>query len=297
MEGFRNDALRAALRTAIGGKRAALEELLTRHGGVHGPAPNFKLAIAFGAEVALVSDSPDRLLTALGDDPSPAESPRAFLPVAAAHGWAALAREGRDTESAWAALLELAVDSRRPVRLGVVHALCELSAHDEAADAQVARALEWLEVDDQEVRLAASAVALEVLSDAHVLGAVRDDERFLAYVSRAVDALSNATRAASRLEGRRRMLTSLTAVCVATVRQLRAADRGSNWMAAECVRATHPDVRAALSRALLALAKSNVPRGTVERLRKALEGSAKPLRDASRVRPGTGRGRKTRSIR
>jgi hypothetical protein len=300
VEGFRNDALRAALRTAIGGKRAALEELLTRHGGLHGPAPNFKLAIAFGAEVALASDSPDRLLTAFGDDPSPAESPRAFLPVAAAHGWAALAREpreARDTESAWAALLELAADSRRPVRLGVVHALCELSARDEAADALVARALEWLEVDDQEVRFAASAVALEVLSDAHVLGAVRDDERFLAYVSRAVDALSDATRAASRLEGRRRMLTSLAAVCVATVRQLRAADRGSNWLAAECERATHPDVRAALSQALLALAKSNVPRGTVERLRKALEGSAKPLRDASRVRPGTGRGRKTRRIR
>jgi hypothetical protein len=93
------------------------------------------------------------------------------------------------------------------------------------------------------------------------------------------------------------MLTSLVMVCVAIVRQLRAADRGSSWMATECERATHPDVRAALSQALLALAKSNVPRGTVERLRKVLEGSAKPLRDASRIRPGTGRGRKTRSIR
>jgi hypothetical protein len=297
VDGFRNEALRAALRSALGGKRAALEELLTRHGGVQGAVPNFKLAMAFGAEVALFPDSAERLLREFGDDPSPAESPRVFLPIAAAHGWAALARERRDPEPAWGALLELAADSRRPVRLGVVHALCELSARDEDADMLVTRALEWLEVDDPEIRFAASAVALEVLSDAHVLGAVGDDERCLAYVSRAVDTLSDASRAASRLEGRRRMLTSLVAVCAAIVRQLRAADRGSSWMAAECERATHPDVRSALSQALLALAKSNVPRGTVERLRKALEGSAKPLRDASRVRPGTGRGRKSRSIR
>jgi hypothetical protein len=297
VDGFRNEALRAALRSALGGKRAALEELLTRHGGVQGPVPNLKLAIAFGAEIAQIPGSSNRLLTEFGDDPSPAESPRAFLPVAAAHGWAALVREGREVELAWGALLELAADSRRPVRLGVVHALREVSARDEGADLLVARALEWLDVDDQDIRFAASAIALEVMSDAHVLGAVRDDQRFLEYVSRAVDALSDASRAASRLEGRRRMLTSLVAVSAAIVRQLRAADRGSNWMAAECERATHPDVRAALSQALLALAKSNVPRGTVERLRKVLEGSAKPLRDASRVRPGTGRGRKSRSIR
>jgi hypothetical protein len=297
LDGFRNESLRASLRAALSGQLTSLEELLTRYGGLPGPLPNFKLALAFGSEIALL-DSPERLLTALGDDSSPAESPRVFLPVAAAHGWAVRTRSvGRGADSAWAALSELAADSRRPVRLGVIHALREASARDEAADLLVTRALEWLELGDAEIRYAASAVALEVLSDAHVLGAIRDEERFLEYLSGAIDAVTDASRAASRLQGHRRMLTSLTAIAAASVKQLRAADRGSNWLATECERATDPDIRAALSEALLALAKSNVARGTVERLRKTLEGSAKPLRDASRVRPGTGRGRKSRRIR
>jgi hypothetical protein len=297
VDAFRPEALSVALVAALSGKRAALEELLARYGGLPGPMPNFKLAIAFGAEIALLPDAPDRLLREFGAEPSPTTSPRAFLPVAAAHGWAARLGDARDAQAGWRALLELAADSRLPVRIGVAHALQHVSARDGRADVMVAHALEWLELVDQEDRFAASAVALEVVSEPHVIAAVRDVERFLEYVSRAIDVLSDASRAASRLPGRRRMLTVLVMVCAAIVRQLRAADRGSNWMAAECERAEHPDVRAALSDALLALAKSNVPRGTVDRLRKALEGSAKPVRDAARVRPGTGRGRKSRSIR
>jgi hypothetical protein len=297
VDAFRNEALSAALQAALGGKRTALDELLARYGGLPGPLPNFKLAIAFGAEIALLPAAPERLLRELADEPSPIASPRAFFPVAAAHGWAARLGDARDAETGWRKLLELAADARLPVRLGVAHALQQASAREERADVMVAHALEWLELSDQDDRFTASAVALEVMSESHVLAAVRDVERCLEYVSRAIDMVADASRAAARLPGRRRMLIVLVALCTAIVRQLRAAEQGSNWLAAECERAKHPDVRAALSDALLALAKANVPRGTVDRLRKALEGSAKPLRDAARVRPGTGRGRKTRSIR
>ncbi|HET6332728.1 MAG TPA: hypothetical protein VFG30_05920 [Polyangiales bacterium] len=297
MDGFRNEALRSALRNAVGGKRTALEELLMRHGGLPGPSPNLKLAAAFGAEIGLIPESTHRLLTDFGDEPSPQESPRAFLPVAAAYGWTAQLRSGRDVEVAWSGVLEIAADSRRPVRLGMIAALRELCSTGEAADALVAHAVEWLEHEDVAIRFSASAVVLEVLTDSHVMGAVRDLDGFLAYVSHGIDMVTDASRSAERLEGRRRMLTSLSSLTAAMAKQLRAADRGADWLAAECERAKHPDVRAALSQALLTLAKSNVPRGTVERLRKVLEASAKPLRDHARVRPGTGRGRKTRTIR
>jgi hypothetical protein len=297
VDGFRNEALRVALRNAVGGNRTALEELLMRHGGLPAPVPNLKLAAAFGAEIALIPASAQRLLTDFGEDPSPQESPRAFLPVAAAYGWAAYVRAARELEAAWAGLRELAADPRRPVRVSVIAALRELATSEGIADSFVARASEWLEVDDAGVRFAASALALEVFSDLPVLVAVRDHDQFLAYVSRAIDAIADASRAAERLEGRRRMLTSLSGLSAAIVKQLRAADRGADWLAAECERAKHPDVRAALSQALLTLAKSNVARGTIDRLRTVLEASAKPVRDAARVRPGTGRGRKSRSIR
>jgi hypothetical protein len=297
VDGFRNEALRAALRNAVGGNRTALEELLMRHGGLPAPVPNLKLAAAFGTEIVLISASAQRLLTDFGEDPSPQESPRAFLPVAAAYGWAAYVRAARELEAAWAALRELAADPRRPVRISVIAALRELATSEGIADSFVVRASEWLEADDAAVRFAASALALEVFSDLPVLVAVRDHDQFLTYVSSAIDAIADASRAAERLEGRRRMLTSLSGLAAAIVKQLRAADRGSDWLAAECERAKHPDVRAALSQALLALAKSNVARGTIDRLRTVLEASAKPVRDAARVRPGTGRGRKSRSIR
>ncbi len=294
-EGFRNEALRAALAAALGGKRGDLEALLMRYGGLPGPLPNFKLATAFGVEISAVSSGVERLLTALGDDLAAADTPRAFLPVAAAFGWAALIREGRDVEAGWRALAEIGADERKPLRLGVLHALRELSQREGAADALVERAIEWLGDEDREVSFGATAVALEALTDTHVLGAVREYDRFLRFVSSVNDAVADAPRAASRLPGLRRTLTSLTKLCSAIVMQLRAADRGADWLAAECERATHPDVRAMLSDALLGLAQ--VPRGTVDRLRKALEDSAKPLRDPSRLRPGAGRGKKTRPLR
>ncbi len=152
----------------------------------------------------------------------------------------------------------------------------------------------WLEHDEREISFGASAIVLEVLSDTRVLKHVRDLDRLFAYLSAAIDLLTSATRAASRLEGFRRMHATLTKVAAAVVSHVRAG-RGADWFAGESERASDPLIRAALSDALLQL--SNVPRATVDRLRKTLEASAKPLRDASRVRPGSGRGRRSRPIR
>jgi hypothetical protein len=294
-DGFRNEALHAALRAALRGDRAELDALLMRHGGLPGPSPNVKLAQAFGVEFAALPAASDELLRQLADEAAPATSPRAFLPIAAAYGWLQRTRDARSADAAWNALAELAADSRRPVRFGVQQALLELESREQTSGALLERAVEWLQHDEREIGFGASALALDVLSDARVLRRVRDHDRLFAYVSSAIDTLSAAPRAASRLEGYRRMLAAITKVAAAVVAHVRVEGRGADWLAAECERATDPTIRGALSDALLEL--SNVPQATVDRLRKTLEASAKPLRDASRVRPGAGRGRRSRPLR
>ncbi|HEY6877615.1 MAG TPA: hypothetical protein VI299_06325, partial [Polyangiales bacterium] len=76
-------------------------------------------------------------------------------------------------------------------------------------------------------------------------------------------------------------------------------DRGLAWFEEEATRASHPDVRRALSTALLKLISipQAPPAARVDELRKTLEGSAKPLRDPTLKRPGTGRGRRSRNTR
>jgi hypothetical protein len=48
-EGLKSEALREALRAALAGKPAALEDLMCRHGGGNDARPNLRLAAAFGA--------------------------------------------------------------------------------------------------------------------------------------------------------------------------------------------------------------------------------------------------------
>jgi len=219
------------------------------------------------------------------------------LPVAAAHGWAQRVRAGHELAPAWHGLLELTADERSPVRVGTLHALIELCVHEGAADVLVARADGWLDLDDRELAFGSSALVLEALGEPRVLGTVRDHEALLAYLSRVLDEVANAPRAAHRSEGRRRALLSLPIALTSVVTLVRANDRGVDWFRTEAERAKHPDLRAALSQVLIRLGSvaRGARRGVVEQLRQTLEGSAKPIRDAARVRPGHGHGRGRRS--
>jgi hypothetical protein len=298
-DGLKSDALRAALRDALNGKTHELEQLLMRHGGQKGRGPNQKLAAAFGVEIGRVPGSVTKLLDKLGRDDAAPNTSRVFLPVAAAHGWAHRLRAGHDVEAAWAALCELAGDERSPVRVGVLEALVDLSVHEGAADALIEHAVGWLEGDNRELTFCAAALVIEALGDERVLTVVRDHESLLRYLSTMLDMIANAPRSAARSEGRRRALTSCAHTLTAVVALVRAGGRGFSWFQAECERAEHPDVRAALSQALIKLSSSShAPSGAViDSLRKTLEASAKPLRDAARVRPGTGRGKRSRMTR
>jgi len=299
VEGLKSEALLAALQDALAGEPARLEDLLARHGGLPGPKPNVKLAAAFGLELANLPGKVAPLLTRLGANDAAPDTSQAFLPVAAAHGWVQRIRANRDVRDGWRALMELSADERGPVRVGTLDALITLTLREGGTDALINEAQAWLDDDDRELRFGAAALVVEAIGDARVLQGARDTEALLHYVSRAIDVVADAPRSAERSDGRRRLLTSLSLALASVVATVRAGDRGVQWFEGECARAKHPDVRSALSHALLKL--GNVPQAPtaarVDELREKLEGSAKPLRDPSRVRPGTGRGKRSRNTR
>jgi len=300
VEGLKSEALRAALQDALAGEVQRLEELLARHGGLPGPKPNVKLAAAFGIELASAPGEVASLLTRLGAHDAAPDQPEAFLPIAAAHGWAQRIAQGREVEPGWRALEELTADERSPVRVGTLDAVVTFALREGHADTLIARATDWLEwQEDRELSFGAAALVVEAIADARVLAVVREPEALLDYLSKVIDKIAGAPRAAERSDGRRRVLTSLAGGLASVVALVRAGERGLAWFASECERASHPDVRAALSQALIRLqAIPQAPAGAaIDGLRKTLEGSAKPLRDPTRVRPGTGRGRRSRKTR
>src|SRR3954453_7437737 len=144
-EGLRNEALRSALTEALHGSSTRLEDLLARYGASPSSRPSLTLATAFGVEVAQLEGPVERLLIKLGAEDAAPDQPRAFLPVAAAHAWTALLREGKlkHTAQAWSALAELAADERAPIRLGVLDALVNLALREGFAEQLVAEAQGW----------------------------------------------------------------------------------------------------------------------------------------------------------
>ena len=298
-EGFQSDNLRAALRDALAGKPAELERLLSCLGAVVTAKPNLRLAAAFGVELAALPGVVAPLLNRLGRDDAAPDTDRAFLPLAAAHGWAGRVRAKREVEVAWAALAELAADERAAVRLGARDALAALAARDNGVDELLARGLGWLELDDREVRFGSAATVVEVLVDRRLIANVRDHEVLLDYLSRVLAEVADAPRSAERSDGRRRLLTSLPTTLVVVVGGSSLRERAQAWFEEESTRADHVGVRKVLSDTLARLGApaQGQNRSVVEGMRTTLESSAKPLRDPTRVRPGTGRGKSSRRTR
>ena len=140
---------------------------------------------------------------------------------------------------------------------------------------------------------------IEVLGHRRVISALADRPELLDYLAGGINEIVEAPRSAERLEGRRRLVMSLPQTLATVVATLGAGDRGSAWMEALCEKAEHPDVRKVLSDTILRLRTTSLGQDSAisQRLRKVLERSAKPLRDPSRLRPGTGRGKASRPMR
>ena len=307
LEGLKSDALRAALAQALEGDVDRLAELLARHGALPSPKPNLKLAQAFGAELGGLPGALAPLLArlaALGEEETGA---RAFLPIAVAHAWAGRIRAGREVGPAWEALRALCADTRAAVRLGALDALVGLAAREGGVDELVREATRWLgeagargsgraQHEEREARFGSAALVVEALGQPRALAGLRDVDALLAYLSELLEMIGSAPRAAERSEGRRRALTSLATALPVIVSGLRAGERGRTWFLAECERAAHPDLRRALSDCVVALHARGGEASAVP-LRQALEASAKPPRDPTLKRKGTGRGKQTRRTR
>ena len=296
-EGLKSEALQVALKKAVGGQTDALEDLLCRHGGGADPRPNFRLAAALGVEIAALAHPPLKLLARLTDDDSDPETPQVFLSIAAAHGWAALVRAGKHAAEAWAALGILAGDERAPVRLGTLDALGTILTRKGGPAEMMENAGAWLTQDDLDLRYSATALALEVLGSKAAMAALAARPEFLDYLARAIDEIATAPRSAERLDGRRRLLMSLPQTLGAVVASSDPAGRCLDWMEAQCANADQPDARKLLSDAILLLRKHGAGPVIIERFRGVMAKSAKPLRDPSRLRPGTARGKASRPMR
>ena len=298
-EGLKSEGLKLALDQALAGSPKRLEELLSRHGGLPGPKPNLKLAAAFGAEVGALKQNVAPLLTHLAHVEDAEGTAVSFLPVAAAHGWASRIRAGRDVELAWDALVELAADERAAVHQGLHDAILALALREGGADIVLERMAQWLAIEDREARYAAIALSLGLLADAHVMTTISDHEALFTYLSRVIEEMANAPRSAERSVFRRRTLTGLVRVVPALIAHGGTGDQAIAWLEKVCTDAERPDMRETLSDAIGRLRdrSSGQKAGLVDSLRATLMASAKPLRHAARVRPGTGRGKKTRTIR
>jgi len=298
-EGLKSEALRQALREALAGKPAALEDLMCRYGRGNDARPNLRLAAAFGAETATLPGTVRRLLSRLGADDSAPDTPQVFLPIAAAYGWVGRLRAGLDVDQAWPALAELAADERAPVRLGTLDALGSFALREGCGDALVARALGWLDDEDRERCFGSAALVVEVFANRQVLAALGDVPPLLDYLSRVIATVAGASRSAERSDHRRQLLWSLPPTLAAVAVGAGGDQRGAAWLEIECTQARHPDVREALSTAILRT-RANKAQGQSDavtaRLRAALEGSAKPARDPTRKRPGTDRGKASRRM-
>jgi len=298
-EGLKSEALRAALRAALAGRPADLEDLMCRHGGGNAARANLRLAAAFGAEMAALPGTVGQLLSRLGADDAAPDTPQVFLPIAAAHGWVGRLRAGLDIDQAWTALAELAADERAPVRLGTLDALSSFALRKGGGDALVARALGWLDDEDRQRCFGTAALVVEVFANRQVFAALGDLLPLLDYLARAIATVAGASRSAERSDNRRRLLLALPQTLATVVAGVGGDERGAAWLQVECSEARHPDVRAALSTAILR-SRANKAQGqsaaVTARLRAALEGSAKPPRDPTRKRPGSDRGKASRRM-
>lgn len=288
---LKSEELRAALADALGGRGARLGELLARHGGLPGKA-NLPLAAAFGDAVASEGKGARALLGALAREPAEADTARAFLPIAAAFGYAA--RLASDPRDAWGGVHELAADDRTPVRIGLTAALSGFAARASGnVDALVAQAEAWLEGDDREHVYASQAIALDVIAERRGLDGLAVPSALLAWLARVLDQVAHAPRAAERSPARRKLLAALPAALAEAASSTR---EGVPWLQARIAEAPHPDLRAMFERTLDELRRGSRAQAApaLEALRDALDSTQKAPRDPTRVRKGKGRGKKAR---
>jgi hypothetical protein len=299
-KGLKSEAMKVALDKALRGHLDELQELLARHGNMPSPKPNLELAAAFGIEVAAQTRDVTALLSTLAATNAEADTADVFVPIAAAYGWVALTRSSPDNQNAWNAVHEFLADERAPVRMGIRDALARHCGYPYQADRLIAQGLRWMEEDGEKPRFGVAAVFMELFAQKAITTKVADPSALWELVSRVLATVAQAPRSASRWESYRRLLAALPpgiAACVAHAGSASVPAQAAHaWLKNECTIASEQSVRAVLSDTIIRLRSPahGLAAGQVDALHAALAAGTKPTRRAQRMRPGQGRGKRSR---
>lgn len=269
-EGFRNEGIAASLLRALTSNDRGLFEQLTRASVAPGLRANSDLAMAFADELQkLKHPNALSLLHEMATFDAKPRSLDEFLVIAAAHGLSACTQDKKMARDAWGELRELADDERGIVREAVAQAIGAVIVRNQNADIFLDVAESWM--DD----FFPAAVALETLTNKHVLEQVQDPDAMIALLDRGVFMIENATRAAERRPGHRRLLEMLPLAIATTVRAMRG---GQEWLT-ERAHTRNPDLRAAFEKAVALLGKKGAHTEDLAAVVGSLDASQKPRRD------------------
>jgi hypothetical protein len=302
-QGLKSEAMKIALDHALRGRLDDLQGLLARHGNMPSPSPNLELAAAFGIEIASQTRDVKTLLTTLAATRADADTADVFVPIAAAYGWVALTRSSPDNQAAWDAVHDFLADERPPVLMGIRDALVRHCGYPYQADRLIAQVLRWMDDDGEDTQFGVAAVITEVFAKKTTITKMADPSQLRDFLSRALAAVADAPRSATRGDSYRRLPAALPAgiaACVASAGSGSVlAHAAQAWLTNECTLAREPSVRSILSEAIIQLRAPShgLPAGQVDALHAALAAGTKPTRRAERMRPGQGRGKLSRPTR
>jgi hypothetical protein len=189
------------------------------------------------------------------------------------------------------------------VRLGVQDAFDRMCGHPEQADRLLVQALRWMEEDAQDPQFGVTALITAIFAKKAIIAHLTDKSVLREFLSRALAAVANAPRSASRWDSYRRLQAALPlgiAACVASAGSTSPlAQTTLAWLKNECSNARGEPERDILSEAIVQL---RVPShgqaaGSIDALGAALAAGTKPPRDPSRIRLSQGRGKRSRQSR
>jgi hypothetical protein len=301
--GLKSEAIKGALDQALRGRLDELQGLLARHGNMPSPSPNLELAAAFGIEVASQTRDVTRLLTTLAATNTEADTADIFVPIAAGYGWVALTRVSPDNQVAWNAVHEFLADERTPVRVGIRDALVRHCGYPYQSDRLIAQALRWMDEDGQNTQFGVAALLAEIFAKKTIITKLADPSGLREFLSRALAAVGDAPRSASRWESYRRLLAAVPPGIAAYVASAGAgsvlAQAAHDWLKNECTIAREESVRGLLSESIIQLRSPSHGQATsqVAALHAALAAGTKTTRRTLRMRPGQGRGKLSRQTR
>jgi len=268
--------LEAAIDQAIsGGGLEALFDVLSRNSNLPGTRPNLEFARTAGLLIASHRGKADPLMRTLLAMAAPTSLSGEYPIIVAAAAFAERALAGVDARGSMEALHDLAGDSRRLIRIGVIAALRRVLF--EKGDEALRDLATWTD------GYLHAHVVLEALADRSVLDKLHSPEELLLRLDEAFVLADKSPRAAERSQGLRSLREHFPAeVAVMSARF----SEVLTWLSGK-TSVSRPETRAVVEATIAELRRAGLKNAEAMRLFGALEASAKPARDAARIVSGT----------